>query len=90
MPYLVVEVSLECFERKLKLNYLPCTVSRVTPNFSRFLWLEFATDNCAPLSMSENYKAQGSASTCSKDTVKKRGLNIWVSGEHNHNGPEVE
>ena len=27
---------------------------------------------------------------CSRDTVKASGLNIWVSGEEDDNGPEVE
>ncbi len=27
---------------------------------------------------------------CTRDTVKVTGLNVWVNGDHNHNGPEVE
>ncbi|MCJ1467928.1 hypothetical protein MMC07_006553 [Pseudocyphellaria aurata] len=28
--------------------------------------------------------------TCTRDTVKATGLNIWVSGEHNHQEPLVD
>ena len=40
--------------------------------------------------MSQSYVIQAATMMCSKATVKTTGLNIWVSGEHNHNGPEVE
>ncbi len=40
--------------------------------------------------MSQSYATQVATRICSKDTVKATGLNIWVSGEHSHNEPEVE
>lgn len=40
--------------------------------------------------MSQSYATQDATKICTKDTVKATGLNIWASGEHSGNGPEVD
>ena len=40
--------------------------------------------------MPQSSVTQAATGVCTKDTVKKTGLNVWASGERDGNAPDVE
>lgn len=40
--------------------------------------------------MSQSKKIQAARKVCTKDTVSEAGFNVWYTGEHDEEAPNVE